>query len=111
MLYGNIGADTLIGGAGLDNFVYENLTDSNATSFDKITDFVIGQDKIDLTLLHTFGIESFADLTISNTASSTFIMANDNAINAHEGTPGAHTDFKIELQGVIALGSGDFVWG
>ncbi|MFM6827788.1 MAG: M10 family metallopeptidase C-terminal domain-containing protein, partial [Dolichospermum sp.] len=53
---GGAGSDNLTGGAGNDIFGYTALTDSNAgtltgadLTFDTITDFTKGQDKIDVT--------------------------------------------------------------
>ncbi|MFM6310156.1 MAG: M10 family metallopeptidase C-terminal domain-containing protein, partial [Dolichospermum sp.] len=55
-LIGGAGSDNLTGGAGNDIFRYTALTDSNADTltgadltFDTITDFTKGQDKIDVT--------------------------------------------------------------
>ncbi|MFM6845204.1 MAG: M10 family metallopeptidase C-terminal domain-containing protein, partial [Dolichospermum sp.] len=55
-LIGGAGSDNLTGGAGNDIFRYTALTDSNAgtltgenLTFDTITDFTKGQDKIDVT--------------------------------------------------------------
>jgi predicted extracellular nuclease len=44
---GGIGADTLTGGAGRDTFVYDSLRDAG----DRITDFLPGTDRLDLTQL------------------------------------------------------------
>ncbi len=87
---GGSGADLLSGGAGADSFVYKAITDSaasvagNATvTFDTISDFVSGTDKIDLAAINTAltggtaatgitittlttGSESMNDTTIDN---------------------------------------------
>lgn len=47
-LKGGGGADTLVGGGGADVFVYDKASDSTAANADLITDFVSGQDRIDL---------------------------------------------------------------
>ena len=46
IIAGGAGADTLTGGAGADTFVFITATDSVVGSFDSITDFVSGTDKI-----------------------------------------------------------------
>jgi Ca2+-binding RTX toxin-like protein len=53
MLYGGAGGDTLTGGAGADRFIYEATADLglSATTRDSITDFGVGADIIDLTVL------------------------------------------------------------
>ena len=52
-LIGNGGGDTLTGGSGNDTFKYAAVTNSGpgAGAYDTITDFVHGQDKIDLSAL------------------------------------------------------------
>jgi Ca2+-binding RTX toxin-like protein len=45
---GHLGADVLTGGAGADHFVYTQVADSQGTTVDTITDFVSGEDTIDL---------------------------------------------------------------
>lgn len=50
-IYGGIGADTLVGGLDADRFIFTSLDDSRITAGkpqDVITDFLHGQDKIDL---------------------------------------------------------------
>jgi Ca2+-binding RTX toxin-like protein len=46
---GGLGADKLTGGSGKDTFVLNAISDSTPSSYDTITDFVHGQDKIDFT--------------------------------------------------------------
>jgi serralysin len=47
-LKGGAGADRMRGGAGSDTFVYDNAGDSTLYAPDQVTDFVSGQDKIDI---------------------------------------------------------------
>ncbi|BAY03518.1 hypothetical protein NIES19_27710 [Anabaena cylindrica PCC 7122] len=47
LLVGGAGADVLTGGKGADTFRYKDLSDSLLSSYDKITDFKIGKDRID----------------------------------------------------------------
>ena len=49
VLVGGGGGDALSGGAGADVFRYDAVTDSTPASFDVISDFASGSDKIDLT--------------------------------------------------------------
>jgi uncharacterized delta-60 repeat protein len=53
-LIGGAGADVLTGGEGPDNFVYEDASESSLLAADRITDFVRGEDRIDL---HSLPIE------------------------------------------------------
>jgi Ca2+-binding RTX toxin-like protein len=51
ILIGGAGKDTMTGGAGHDTFVFTALTDSTVAAPDVITDFVSGQDRIDLSAI------------------------------------------------------------
>jgi Ca2+-binding RTX toxin-like protein len=55
-LIGGAGMDTLIGGAGRDSFVFNTVSDTGTTAnaSDVITDFVRGQDKINLSAIDAF---------------------------------------------------------
>ncbi len=46
------GKDVLTGGAGHDHFVFPSIQDLKVNAPDQITDFVSGQDRIDLSALH-----------------------------------------------------------
>ena len=74
-----VGLDVLTGGAGADNFLYLSLDDSrivNGRQQDTITDFTVGQDKLDFRALGA----NVADVLIvnGNGAASVGIDANGN---------------------------------
>ena len=66
VITGGGGADTLAGRGGADRFVYAAMTDSTPDAPDVITDFQLGLDKIDLSLID-------ANTTANNDQSFTFI--------------------------------------
>jgi Ca2+-binding RTX toxin-like protein len=66
ILNGGIGKDLMTGGAGADVFVFEN-----GDHFDRVTDFEAGVDRIDLS--GYAGVDSFADLNITDHSSVTVI--------------------------------------
>jgi Ca2+-binding RTX toxin-like protein len=51
ILVGGRGADTLTGGAGADRFVFTSVAESTVAASDIITDFVHGEDRIDLSMI------------------------------------------------------------
>ncbi|WP_294091128.1 Calx-beta domain-containing protein [Sphingomonas sp.] len=65
-IYGGRGADQLTGGAGADTFVYNEAAESSGTTYDTITDFLSGIDKIDLP-----GVVSGIGATVATGALST----------------------------------------
>lgn len=121
---GGLGADTLTGGAGNDTFSYNNVADSQGSTVDTITDFVSGEDQIDLsaiaigadasytgsangygavlTALVGDGINSQAVLDTST--STLYVDVDANGILND-------SDMAIDLTGVTALNNAtDFVW-
>ena len=104
VLYGGLGIDSLTGGSGNDSFNFTALAESKNGAFDTISDFVIGQDKINLSGLVSFGIDTFADLIITKSATETTIKAYDTA------NPTATDYFEVHLTGVLTLENSDFIW-
>lgn len=56
VLTGGLGADKLTGGTGNDRFVFTSSGDSYAGSSDLITDFIWGEDKLDVAALGVTGL-------------------------------------------------------
>ncbi|WP_157816655.1 bluetail domain-containing putative surface protein [Nostoc flagelliforme] len=121
ILNGGAGRDTLTGGYGADKLVFNSLSDSLLSGFDKITDLKIGEDKIDglyavsaanLVQLGTVGSLNLSDIqaVLSTTAfvakgAATFILGTGNhqrtflALNDNiQGFSGL-TDAVIEISG------------
>ena len=117
---GLAGEDTLTGGADADTFVYTD-TDIGSSNIDTITDFVSGEDKIDLS-----GVSSLASSPTLTTVSSAIgdgevltddFLAYTNAgtttlyIDAdNDGTFNAANDIQIEFSQGVSLVAGDFVF-
>ena len=117
---GLVGADTLTGGAGADTFVYTDA-DVGATNIDTITDFVSGEDKIDLS-----GVSSLASSSTLTTVSSAIgdgealtddLLAYTNAgttalyIDAdNDGTFNVANDIQIEFSNGVSFVIGDFIF-
>ena len=114
-LNGGAGADTLVGGTGNDTFVLASVTDTGITkgTWDVITDFVSGTDKIDLSAIDastlTAGDQAFGSLTVGGTFSGAFAatasLYYDNVARVLYGNndADAQADFAIALTGVTTL--------
>jgi Ca2+-binding RTX toxin-like protein len=88
-LNGGAGADTLSGGLGIDTFTFQ-FGQSLITGVDRITDFAIGIDKIDL--LTPAGLATNAPTSFSraanNAATSLTILINNLFLDANGATAG-----------------------
>ncbi|MEQ1651635.1 MAG: M10 family metallopeptidase C-terminal domain-containing protein [Hyphomicrobium sp.] len=118
-LLGGQGADILIGGAGADRFDFDYSADSRLTAAtrDIITDFVRGQDKIDL---------SSIDANVRIAGNQTFAWIGASAFHKRAGevhtvkmsgglfiegdiNGDARADFQIQIKTLTALAATDFV--
>lgn len=116
-LVGGAGQDVLNGGAGNDVFDFNALSEmgTTGTTRDRITDFVRGQDKIDLSTLDantaTSENDSFNGTLIASSAS--FSAAGQ--LKLMSGVLYGNTDsdstaeFAITLTGVTTLSASDFI--
>lgn len=116
-LIGGTGQDTLTGGEGSDRFVFSALADSTTAASDLITDFVAGQDLIDLSALDA----NTANAAGTNDAFTAVIAATANFTAAGQlklvgGVLYGNTDanfamseFAIRLTGVSAVSLANFV--
>lgn len=120
IISGGTGADVLTGGAGDDIFVYEASVSSRpGVSVDRITDFMVGDDKIDLSAID-------ANTVLSGKQAFTFI--GDDAFTGGKGqlhysyvngdtyvsadlNGNLTADFEIVLTGIHSLTSNDFFLG
>lgn len=94
-LRGGLGADTLTGGSGADFFVFEK-----GGGNDKVTDFVSGTDKIDLSLV--------TGVTMANVKTA---VSNGNTIVSVDANNDGRADFTITLTGVTQVQTSDFIFG
>ena len=117
-LAGGLGADNLTGGSGGDVFRYDSGADSTAATRDRITDFLQGEDIIDLLAVDAIisllpGDNTFS--FIGNAAFSgaagelRFQIQNGNTLIQGETNGWAGADFEILLTGNIQLNAADFV--
>lgn len=92
-LTGGSGQDTMTGGEGEDVFAFLDTLDSTTANPDYITDFVRGEDKLDVSAL---GYTAASDFTITQSGGVTTV--DDGA------------GFTIQLNGALALSDSDFIF-
>jgi Ca2+-binding RTX toxin-like protein len=119
LLIGGLGQDLLTGGAGSDTFDFNALDETGLTNttWDVISDFVHGMDKIDLAMLDAdtalAGDQAFTDPVLGGTFSGVFASPGDLYFDtvAHVlyGNTDADTaaEFAIQLVGVATLTAAD----
>jgi Ca2+-binding RTX toxin-like protein len=136
VLVGGVGADSLIGGLGKDTltggndgdiFVFKLITESGttATASDVITDFVQGEDKIDLSVIDAFlatknvndtfiwqGTAAFSNTTQGEVRYQTFDAAgtgNDHTMIWIDNDKDTGVEMAIRLTGLYDLTASDFI--
>ncbi|MDD5273504.1 MAG: calcium-binding protein, partial [Methylovulum sp.] len=116
VLVGGVGFDTLTGGGGADTFDFNALSEMGTLSgaTDVITDFVSGQDKIDLSTLDantaTVANNAFSGF-IANTGSFTAagqLMFLDGVLYGNTNADSS-AEFAIQLTGVSTLAISDII--
>ncbi|MBD1588617.1 M10 family metallopeptidase C-terminal domain-containing protein [Pseudomonas typographi] len=87
VLTGGLGADKLTGGSGNDRFVFTSSADSHAGSSDLITDFIWGQDKLDVAALGVTGLGDGSNGTLRMTYDEvndrTYLRSNEVGADGH----------------------------
>lgn len=122
IINGGAGYDTLTGGSGNDTFAFGSAAEmgTRAGARDVITDFVQGQDKIDLSAIDAIS-------KLAGNQDFTFIAGNDASFTKTAGELAWHTeaatgrtviqgdtngdgvhDFELELRGLLNLKASDF---
>jgi Ca2+-binding RTX toxin-like protein len=107
VLTGGLGADLLTGGGGNDVFVYRTIAEGG----DTITDFVHGQDQIDLSAIDSGGGGPFNWAGTTPTAHSVwFTEVAGNTLVQADNSGDTTPDFQITLNGTaLGLTASDFV--
>jgi Ca2+-binding RTX toxin-like protein len=126
-LIGGLGRDTLTGGVGADIFKFSLVGDSGttATASDVITDFVRGEDKIDLSAIDAFlasknvndtfiwqGTEAFSNRTQGEVRYQKFDVAetaNDHTMIWIDSDKDTRVEMAIRLTGLYDLTANDFI--
>ncbi len=103
VVVGGADADQLTGGSGSDRFVYKNSFESTAAAMDRITDFVVGVDKIDLSGMRAGGlawsgaVAAPNSVWVTQSGGNTFVRANVDG----------NADFVVQLTGLHSLSASD----
>lgn len=113
-LHGGEGRDTMLGGAGADHFVFEKLTDSTPAAPDRIRDFEVGADKIDLRLIDAnaalSGDQAFAFVSSfskqAGQAVLTYSASNNLTTLLLDQNGDGVADFRLQISGELTTDSG-----
>ena len=116
VLTGAAGADRLTGAAGSDTFDFNSLSEMGVTSgtWDVVTDFTHGADKIDLSTLDantgTAANDAFSGTLVSHFTAAGQLMYDGVHHILYGNTDGdTSAEFAIVLNGVTSLSGVDFV--
>lgn len=114
ILIGGLGSDKLLGGLGADVFTFNNIDESGTSNKtrDKIIDFKIGEDKIDLSAIFTDNepTESFAFVENQSFNSIGQFYFDSKKHILYANTDGdSEADFSIQVNGVQNLGINDLI--
>ena len=116
-LIGGAGKDALTGGTGNDTFDFNALTEMGITSttWDVITDFARGYDKIDLSTLDANTATTTNDVFNGSLIAATASFTTAGQLQLKSGVLYGNTDadttpeFAIQLTGITALSTTDFI--
>jgi len=126
VLIGGAGKDMMSGGADADTFIFKTAAEAGSgATRDFITDFQHGVDKIDISAIDangsaagngTFHFQAQENALFDKKAGALAWHYEDHAGSSNDTTviqgdlngDGVH-DFEIQLQGLVHLGSGDFL--
>lgn len=111
LLIGGVGMDSLLGGAGADTFIFNDISDSTRTLNDRIMDFELGIDIIDLSNLIT-GSFSFVggDGFSGAGAEVRAVYTGGNTILRIDVDGDGVGDMKIFVAGNIDFTAADFIF-
>jgi Ca2+-binding RTX toxin-like protein len=116
-IFGGLGVDTLSGGGGADKFAYYSTQEAAG---DVIVDFVIGEDKIDLSQIDAqpggLGPPGDQAFTFLGTGGFThgigqlrYTVVSDGVIVSGDTSGDGVADFDIKVLGVSSVAASDFV--
>ncbi len=98
-LYGYYGLDLLTGGTGADKFQFNSAQDSTIDAPDKITDFIVGEDKIVASFATVVSITGVASAPQTVLLDFTFDGVADSAILVTANAPLTLSDFSTSIFG------------
>ncbi len=106
-LDGAAGQDTLEGGAGADQFIFSDATHSTETAYDRIRDFSVGEDIIDLSALAFTSLTSNAS-TLTGELRLAYSAGSDRTyVRSDQST----FEFFLEGDYRTTLSNSDFIFG
>lgn len=120
VIIGGLGKDAMSGGSGVDTFRFLTLTDTRiGVNADVISSFQAGTDKIDVSAIDPnaglLGDQSYAFIgnsvfsAVAGQAEVRFLTVGGNTMVNFDNDGNGTTDMSIQLSGIVALTSLDFI--
>ncbi len=103
MIVSKSGSEVMIGGAGNDQFIFKNLSDSTDSQTDLILDFIKSEDKINLSGL------GFDDVSVGSGSSSSLHGLEYYFDGKNTVIEDPNSNFAVKLAGNINLEGSDFI--
>jgi serralysin len=115
-ILGGMGRDILTGGTGHDTFVFRSAAESPAGAYDTITDFVHGDDKIDLSGFlkttpdnHPLSFIGSGGFTGAAGQVDAVATGGDGYLVQVDTNGDRHAEFAVEVHSTAALQASDFI--
>lgn len=118
VIVGGMGRDVMTGGGGPDTFTFLSIAQSPRLLPDRITDFVHGSDRLDLSAIDGDGVASAANAFVWMGSAAVFtgipgelryVSGSGETVVYGDVNGDLIADIQITLSGVIALEAGDFI--
>lgn len=112
VLIGGLGRDTFTLGAGFDRILFKSASESSRLDPDLVTDFVRGEDKLDLSAIDASALSSGNQAFVFKGSAFTGVAGQvifKNGVLSADTNGDKLADFAVALSGITTLTAGDLV--